>query len=75
MKMNGNAILITGGATGIGYAMAKYFRERDNEVLICGRRENRLAQAAKEIPGVQTIKCDVTNPDDRLALFEYVQGN
>jgi len=75
MNMSGNSILITGGATGIGYAMAKYFLERGNKVLICGRRENRLTQAANELPGIKIIKCDVTNPDDRSALFAYVQNN
>jgi uncharacterized oxidoreductase len=73
MKMNGNAILITGGATGIGYAMAKYFLERGNEVLICGRRQDRLAQAAQEMPGLQTMRYDVTNPVDRMTLFTHVR--
>jgi len=72
MKMNGNAILITGGTSGIGYSMAKYFHERGNDVLICGRREDRLAQAAAELLGLKTFKCDVTDPDGRIALFDYV---
>ena len=72
--MNGNAVLITGGATGIGYSMAKYFHARDNEVLICGRREDRLAQAADELPGIRTFRCDVTDPDNRTALFDYVRN-
>ena len=50
MNMNGNTILITGGATGIGYAMAKYFHARGNTVVICGRRTDRLAQAAETLP-------------------------
>ena len=75
MKMNGNAILITGGASGIGFSMAKYFHARGNSILICGRREDRLAEAAKELPGIQTIKCDVVNPSDRSALFSYVQNS
>ena len=75
MRMEGNAILITGGATGIGYSMAKYLRERGNEVLICGRREDRLAKAAKELPGLKIFKCDVTNPNDRAALLAYVQDS
>jgi uncharacterized oxidoreductase len=55
--------------------MAKYFLERDNEVLICGRRENRLAEAADGLAGVKTFKCDVTNSGERIALFEYVKNN
>jgi len=73
MKMNDNAILITGGASGIGFSMAKYFHERGNAVLICGRREDRLAEAAEALPGILTTKCDVIDPGDRSALFNYVQ--
>ena len=73
MRMNGNAIIITGGASGIGYAMAKYFHARDNQVLICGRREDRLAQAAGELPGVMTFKCDVTDANDRVSLLNFVK--
>ena len=75
MEMNGNTILITGGATGIGYAMAKYFSERSNTVIICGRREDRLKQTARELPGIHTFKCDVSNHVDRKALFQYVSNN
>jgi uncharacterized oxidoreductase len=48
MRMSGNTILITGGATGIGFSVAKYFHNRDNFIIICGRREDRLTQAEKE---------------------------
>ena len=75
MKMNGNTILITGGATGIGFSMAKYFQARGNTVIICGRRGDRLEQAKAEISGLHTIKCDVSDPDDRNLLFESVSKN
>ena len=75
MKMTDNTILITGGATGIGYAMAEYFTRRNNTVVICGRREDRLEQAKGKIRGVHIFKCDVTNPDDRDALLEHVRSN
>ena len=35
MKLSNNSILITGGATGIGYALAQYFLKEGNKVLIC----------------------------------------
>lgn len=74
METKSNHILITGGATGIGLSMAKYFNERGNKVLICGRREDRLAKATKELPGILTFKCDVTDSSDRASLLSYVQN-
>ena len=74
MKMDGNTILITGGATGIGYAMAKYFLEKDNTVIICGRREDLLKEVAGQLKGVHTVTCDVAKQDDRVALFAHVSG-
>jgi len=59
MEISGNTILITGGATGIGYAMAEAFLEAKNEVIICGRREVMLLEAQKKIPGspYQSMQC------------------
>jgi len=39
MKVSGNKILITGGATGIGFALAERFIHENNSVIICGRRK------------------------------------
>lgn len=75
MQMNKNTILITGGATGIGYSMAKYFHKLGNTVLICGRRKDNLEEVKKELPEIHTITCDVANSDDRNALFKYVGKN
>ena len=72
MQLSGNTILITGGATGIGYALAKAFFEKGNTVIICCRRESRLTQAKEENPSLITRICDVTNPEQRKALFQWV---
>ena len=42
MNLSGNTVLITGGATGIGFAMAEAFSAAGSEVIICGRREDQL---------------------------------
>ena len=73
--MSDNTILITGGATGIGFSMAKYFHERGNTVIICGRREDKLQQAKTKIDRLHTVRCDIANPDDRNLLFEYINNN
>jgi uncharacterized oxidoreductase len=61
MKLSGNTILITGGSGGIGLAFAKKLAELDNEVIITGRRQDKLDAAAKEHPKLKTICSDAGN--------------
>lgn len=62
MKMTQNTILITGGTSGIGQALAAKFLARGNTVLITGRSEARLAEARLALPGVHTFLCDQSDP-------------
>src|SRR5689334_19903989 len=61
MKLTGNKILITGGASGIGYAMAERFVAEGNTVLICGRREDALDAAKERLPSIITRQCDLAS--------------
>lgn len=68
-------ILITGGGTGIGKAMARKFGELGATICILGRRENVLAGTAAELAGsgirVEYMRCDVRNPDDVKAAVDF----
>jgi uncharacterized oxidoreductase len=75
MKISGNTVLITGGATGIGYAMAESFLEAKNRVIICGRREERLLEAQKIHPDFHIKVCDVAEETDRKKLVEWITTN
>jgi uncharacterized oxidoreductase len=75
MHTSGNTILITGGATGIGFTLADALLRKGNEVLICGRREDKLAEAKKKLPKLHTIRCDVANAEDRKRLLDWVVTN
>jgi uncharacterized oxidoreductase len=75
MNTKGNTILITGGATGIGYALAAAFIEAGNEVVICGRRENKLRDAEKQLAGIQTKVCDITDPAACKELIGWMKKN
>jgi uncharacterized oxidoreductase len=71
MKLSNNTILVTGGATGIGFALAEELLKRGNQVLICGRREEKLVEAKRQAPGLQTKAADISNSDDRRLLAEW----
>lgn len=72
MKLSGNTVLITGGATGIGFAMAEAFLKAGSEVIICGRREGRLLEAQQKRPELHVRTCDVANAADCKALAHWV---
>ncbi len=75
MKIKGNTILITGGATGIGFSLAEALVNAGNKVIICGRREGKLKEAKDKLPQIATKVCDVSKERERKSLFTWVQDN
>jgi uncharacterized oxidoreductase len=75
MKIKGNTILITGGATGIGFSLAEAFVDAGNEVIICGRRENKLKEAKDKLPQIHTRVCDLSKGKERKSLYDWVSSN
>jgi uncharacterized oxidoreductase len=71
MKITGNTILITGGATGIGLALAEAFLREGNQVIICGRREKKLQEAKLKLPSLHVRVCDVSKYSQRETLFQW----
>ncbi len=61
MQMTGNTILITGGGTGIGRALAEAFHALGNRVIISGRRAGPLEEVARANPGMEFRTVDVAN--------------
>jgi uncharacterized oxidoreductase len=72
MNLKGNTILITGGGSGIGLALAKRFVKAGSQVVICGRREEQLQIAKKECPELNTLSSDLSTESGRKSLFEKV---
>ena len=73
MRLSDNTILVTGGATGIGFSLAKKLVQLGNEVIICGRRENRLREAKEKIPALSYMVCDIGKEKDRNELFGWIK--
>jgi uncharacterized oxidoreductase len=75
MKITGKKILITGGASGIGLGLTEQFMADGNTVIVCGRRENVLQEAATKLPGLITKQCDVATPEGCEELHSWVKEN
>ncbi len=71
MELSGNTVLVTGGASGIGLAIARRFLAAGSRVAVCGRREAALDAAAEAHPGLVTRACDLAREADRVALAEW----
>ncbi len=70
-EIRDKSIIITGGATGLGFAMAKRFSEKGALVTICGRRKDKLEEALSNLNNnVSGIIADVTKDDDRANIIE-----
>ena len=73
MELGNNTVLITGGGSGIGYALSTRFLNAGSKVIICGRRPDVLKQVEKDHPGVHAIQCDVGQKSERERLFQEVR--
>ena len=63
MQMNANTIFITGGTSGIGQGLAEAFHARGNQVIISGRREDRLRDICARNSGMRYFVLDVRDPE------------
>lgn len=65
MKLKGIKVVITGGASGLGLALAKLFIFNESKVVILGRNEHNLQEVRDELSSklLSTELCDVRNYD------------
>ncbi|THV22971.1 SDR family oxidoreductase [Peteryoungia ipomoeae] len=74
MQMTGNTILITGGGSGIGEALAHRFHDLGNTVIIAGRRLDALEAAIGERDNMHAMVFDVENKDGITEFAHRVIG-
>lgn len=73
-RLAGKVALVTGGNSGIGFATAKRFAEEGAAVIITGRRQKELDDAARTIgKGVLAVQGDVSNLQDLDRLMSCIK--
>lgn len=72
MIIENKTVFITGGSSGIGKALALSFVNRGNTVIVCGRDQKKLDKTKAEIPEVNTVKCDVSDENERSEIYNQI---
>ena len=71
-------VVITGGATGIGFALAKRIGKEGAKIVISGIREERLVESTKALVSLNISAsyklCDVTKEEDLVNLEKHVRS-
>ncbi len=75
--LTGKRILITGGGTGLGRAMAEKYLELGADIYICGRRKSVLDETANELMAahrgsVKTFDIDIRNASAVDEMIERI---
>lgn len=73
MKQSQQIVLITGGSSGIGLALAKKFSANDNTVIITGRNLSKLENVQKEFPNIHIFQSDVTDDAEVRNLADNIK--
>jgi NAD(P)-dependent dehydrogenase (short-subunit alcohol dehydrogenase family) len=78
MSFNGKVVIVTGGSSGIGKAIAVELAKQGAVIVINGRRESALAEAAKEIDAtgrqVAYVAGDVSDPSVAERLIQETKS-
>jgi uncharacterized oxidoreductase len=70
MDIANNTILVTGGGSGIGRALAEAFHAAGSRVIISGRRQSALDEVTKANPGMKSVVFDIADGDGVAAFAE-----
>jgi NAD(P)-dependent dehydrogenase (short-subunit alcohol dehydrogenase family) len=69
-ELAGQTVVLIGGSSGIGLETAKRARAEGAEVILTGRKPDRLSQAAQEVGAQRTAAFDATDTDALRRFFQ-----
>lgn len=72
MKTTGNTILVTGGGSGIGLALAQRWHDAGNKVIVTGRNADKLQAAIAGRSNMSAVSLDVTDADAIAAFAQDI---
>jgi hypothetical protein len=71
-SLENQIIVVTGASSGLGEQLARALAAAGAIPVLAARRTDRLARLQRELPGVDTVACDVTDAGERDRLVETV---
>jgi NAD(P)-dependent dehydrogenase (short-subunit alcohol dehydrogenase family) len=72
--MAGQTVVVIGASAGIGFETARRVRAEGGDVILVGRKPERLADAAREVGAVSTASFDAADTDRLRQFFEELRG-
>ena len=75
MNIADYTILITGGASGIGFALAEGFVKKGGKVRICDRKKESLEQVRDAFPEIDVFQCDLMDKEQRKELYRWATSD
>lgn len=70
MRLNNNAILITGGTSGIGLEIVKRFYNAGNRLIVASSNMANLNGLKMNYPDIHTVQCDLGSPSSVKSLID-----
>ena len=76
MDLKGKKVIVTGGVSGIGRSLVSHLHERETDICVLDINKNGLSDLKDEIPEVDCIYCDITDPEQvETSINNFYEDN